>query len=240
MAVEKFEETIAGDYSTDFDEVFARLKQAAGVQSDVELSQELGIRQSSVSGAKKRKAIPPSWITTISKKFHVSADWLLYGEGTMQRGERQAMGSGIRVPIQFSGHNEEKRKLMPLETALPRLNESGNLTIIKNSWEFWFEESDLVGLGDKTNLVAMRMPGNDMYPLIKDKDKVVIDTRIGDVKDIISGALYAVSIGKMFLIRSLSPFNDKIALTGNNCEVITAEPENIKIHGRVVLAITSL
>lgn len=234
--VEKSQDQAGIDYSTKFDEIFSRLKQAVGAKADNELGEALGLRQQTISAAKSKKQIPAGWIVEISAKFGISADWILYGDGPVRRDERSRLG----VAIAFPGHSEENRKFVTLETALPRLNENKKLTVVKNSWEFWFDESELNNLDNRDALVAMRMPGNDMYPVIKDKDTIVIDTSIEHVKDIISGALYAVSIGDMFLIRYLAPFEDRIALTGNNCKSTTVEPSKINIHGRVVQSRTSL
>jgi hypothetical protein len=73
------------DSSTEFDDVFNRLKTAAGVKTDTELGQFLGIRQSSISGAKKRKVLPSSWVLSVASKTNVSADWLYFGYGEFRK-----------------------------------------------------------------------------------------------------------------------------------------------------------
>lgn len=234
--VEKSQDQAGLDYSTKFDEIFSRLKQAVGAKADNELGEALGLRQQTISAAKSKKQIPPGWIVDISAKFGISADWILYGDGPMRRDER----SGWGVPLSFPGHNEGECKLVTLETALPQLNEEGELTIMKNSWEFVFREKDISEFGDKKNLVAMHMPGNDMTPFIKDKDRIVIDISIRSIKKVVSGGLYAISMGDVFLIRQISPYEDKIVLSGNNCKAATVDPSKLNIHGRVVLSITSL
>lgn len=61
--------------------IFGRLKKAVQSETDAGLAKALGISQASVAASKKKGQIPPAWIVNISKKFKVSADWLLYGEG---------------------------------------------------------------------------------------------------------------------------------------------------------------
>jgi hypothetical protein len=76
-----------GKDATSFESVLGRLKMATNTFSDVEFAQKaLGKGQSSISNAKGRRAVPPQWIETVSKKFGVSADWLFFGEGPMARG----------------------------------------------------------------------------------------------------------------------------------------------------------
>lgn len=78
-------EGIQYDSSTEFDEVFNRLKLAVGVKSDSKFGTFLGIRQSSISGAKNRGQLPPNWIVEVASRTGVSADWLLFGVGAMRR-----------------------------------------------------------------------------------------------------------------------------------------------------------
>lgn len=68
-----------------FETRFHRLKIAAGAKSDTELGKSLGLTQQSIGAARKKKQIPPVWITRICEKHRISADWLLFGEGAMKR-----------------------------------------------------------------------------------------------------------------------------------------------------------
>lgn len=63
-----------------------RVYEAVGCRTQVELAQFLGIRQSSISDAKRRKAIPADWLLKILREKGISPDWILTGEGprTMQ------------------------------------------------------------------------------------------------------------------------------------------------------------
>ncbi len=70
---------------SNFDESLRRLKVAFGVETDTDLARALDLQQGSISKAKQKRAIPPSWITTVALGQGVSADWLLTGEGEMRR-----------------------------------------------------------------------------------------------------------------------------------------------------------
>ena len=65
------------------DERFARLFEAAGCRTQTELAGVLGIRQSSVSDAKRRRSIPAHWLLKLMRTRGVNPDWIL--EGTGQR-----------------------------------------------------------------------------------------------------------------------------------------------------------
>ena len=49
--------------------------------TQVELSEVLGIRQSSVSDARKRNSIPGAWLVTLVDRFSANPAWILTGEG---------------------------------------------------------------------------------------------------------------------------------------------------------------
>ena len=45
-----------------FDEALERIKRATGARTQVDLAAILGIRQSSISDAKRRQSIPADWL----------------------------------------------------------------------------------------------------------------------------------------------------------------------------------
>lgn len=49
--------------------------------TQVALSEVLGIRQSSVSDARKRNSIPGAWLVTLVDRFSANPAWILTGEG---------------------------------------------------------------------------------------------------------------------------------------------------------------
>ncbi len=58
-----------------------RIFEAAGCRTQVELAEFLGIRQSSISDAKKRGAIPAEWLIKLLRENQINPDWILTGEG---------------------------------------------------------------------------------------------------------------------------------------------------------------
>ena len=64
-----------------FDAVYARMLFAAGVRTQTELADILGIRQASISDAKKRKSIPSQWCMRLYDARGVRVDWQRHGVG---------------------------------------------------------------------------------------------------------------------------------------------------------------
>ena len=58
---------------------YRRLLEVTGSESQSDLCEHLGIRQSSISDAKKRKSIPAEWLWTIWKRKMINPDWILDG-----------------------------------------------------------------------------------------------------------------------------------------------------------------
>ncbi|EPR43676.1 CI repressor [Desulfovibrio sp. X2] len=63
-----------------FEEVYARVMQAAGAETQMDLARRLGIRQSSVSDAKKKRRVPSSWVLSLCIESGWNPRWLLTGE----------------------------------------------------------------------------------------------------------------------------------------------------------------
>ena len=56
-----------------------RFFEASGCKTQVELAEFLGIRQSSVSDAKRRQVIPAEWLITLLRRKNINPDWVLTG-----------------------------------------------------------------------------------------------------------------------------------------------------------------
>nr|WP_294508578.1 helix-turn-helix domain-containing protein [uncultured Bilophila sp.] len=65
----------------EFDAAYARICEVCGVKTQMELSAYLGIRQSSISDAGRRSAVPAAWLLTILSRERVNPAWILTGEG---------------------------------------------------------------------------------------------------------------------------------------------------------------
>ena len=66
----------------EFDAAYVRICEVCGVKTQTELSAYLGIRQSSISDARRRVALPAAWLLTLLAREGVNPAWLLTGEGS--------------------------------------------------------------------------------------------------------------------------------------------------------------
>lgn len=60
---------------------YARIGKICGVKSQVGIAAFLGIKQSSISVAKKRQTIPLEWLLTLWEKVGANPVWILTGRG---------------------------------------------------------------------------------------------------------------------------------------------------------------
>ena len=58
-----------------------RIKFVTGKRTQVELAEFLGIRQSSISDAKRRGKIPSGWLVILMRVKNVHPEWILSGNG---------------------------------------------------------------------------------------------------------------------------------------------------------------
>lgn len=84
-----------------FQEIFERICHITNTTTQVELAKLLGIRQSSISDAKRRSSIPAEWYMTLFEKFGLNPDWLKKGFGPMYlRTEQGYTPSDVRLGTQ--------------------------------------------------------------------------------------------------------------------------------------------
>ncbi len=64
-----------------FEFQYQRLLEAAECDTQAELSEVLGVKQSSISDAKSRQSIPATWQIKLFTEKSINPNWILYGEG---------------------------------------------------------------------------------------------------------------------------------------------------------------
>jgi len=64
-----------------FDDAYARIREALGIRTQMQLAELLGIRQSSISDAKRRESIPSDWLMTLAIDHGLHPVWMLTGKG---------------------------------------------------------------------------------------------------------------------------------------------------------------
>lgn len=64
-----------------FEDQMRRIQEAAGTRTQANLADFLGIRQTSVSDAKRRGKIPAEWLVILMRVKQVLPEWILTGQG---------------------------------------------------------------------------------------------------------------------------------------------------------------
>ncbi len=65
-----------------FDDQLDRIKLITGKRNQIELANFLGIRQSSISDAKRRGRIPSDWLIILQQAKNANIEWILTGNGS--------------------------------------------------------------------------------------------------------------------------------------------------------------
>ncbi len=81
-----------------FEAQYGRVFEAAGCRTQAELAAFLGIRQSSISDAKRRKSIPAEWLEHFNIEI-IHIDKMLWPCGASLRKAREIGAGGLCPPL---------------------------------------------------------------------------------------------------------------------------------------------
>ena len=236
------------ELATRFDEIFARLKEAVGAQTDIELGASLGLKQQTISTTKKRKQLPAIWITRASLAYGISSDWILYGAGPMRRNEAKfAQESEQKPNVSF---REEPAWMSPEAapsmgyTLIPKVRArlaagTGSLETEGEVIGFYAFKTDFLRRkGHPKKMVLMDVLGDSMEPEIWNGDTVLIDE---SQNEILSGGLFAVGIDSAVLVKYVDALPGKLSFRSRNERYAPIEvdmtgdlADMVRIIGRVV------
>ena len=94
-----------------FEDAYARIQAATQTRTQTEIANLLGIKQSSISDAKKKNTIPDGWLLALYRGFGLEPDWILYGQHPVTRreyhdpssgGVRESSGTYAAPPVRIS------------------------------------------------------------------------------------------------------------------------------------------
>lgn len=74
----------------DFTEAWERVCKVTKWSKQQDAASFLDIKQSAISGAKKRGSFPVEWAKKIADRYNLNVNWLLLGEGPMRPGDHVA------------------------------------------------------------------------------------------------------------------------------------------------------
>lgn len=232
--------------TSDFLEVFSRLKQATGTDTDTSLAEALGIKQGAVSAAKRSGQIPPSWVARVSKGFSVSADWLFYGTGMMRlagiapQTTQNHITNVQTTPAQLSPESVIDQEFTLVPKVKARLCAGGGSleTDGRVVGYYAFKTDFLRRKGSPKNMVLMGVVGDSMEPSLLDGDTVLIDE---SQNEIITGGFFAVGIESEVFVKNLDRIPGKLVLRSQNARYAPIEIDmdgdlasSVRIIGRVV------
>ncbi|UQZ88809.1 hypothetical protein C4J81_06170 [Deltaproteobacteria bacterium Smac51] len=80
-------------------DIIDRLRESASANSDRQLATALGLKLSSISTAKSKGIVHPSWIINAANLFGVSADWLIFGKGNANIQESAVTAAPLPEPM---------------------------------------------------------------------------------------------------------------------------------------------
>ena len=205
-----------------FDDFLNRLHDAAGVTSQNDLAEKLGLSRSAVTQARKKGAVPESWLLRLFRKYGLNPDWLEKGKGEafLAPGPKKG-GACFQVP-----------------KVAARLSAGGGSfeTDQRQVSGCVFDTAWLKSKGSPSKMVLMDIFGNSMTPELKDGDTVLVDQ---GQKEVLAGAIYAVGVEDTILVKRLEKRPNQLVLMSDNKEyapicLTSADQDSFRVIGRVV------
>lgn len=227
-------------YGENFESVVDRIKEATSTRTQVELAQVLGIRQSSISDAKRRDSVPADWFLTLFREYGLNPDWLAMGRGPQyiktkegyQPFDQPALSETLREEISPYGEPTASAKVVTYYAMAGGTTEEGNWKP-KAAGKLAIPKSF-----DRKSLLVVRMDGSGMEPIIRRGAYVGLDR---DQTSVLSGEVYGVLlpieglvIRRVFLEAEKNRFVLRAENQGHTDQHFTFEEYKEKIIGRMV------
>ncbi|MDY6851161.1 MAG: S24 family peptidase [Thermodesulfobacteriota bacterium] len=183
----------AGKFGLSFSQVLGRIKEATGARTQVELAEILGIRQSSISDAKRRSSIPSDWFLKLFRQYGLNPDWLAEDKGPRylktkegyQVFDEPLLSEAVREDAAGFGDPLAVGKTV---TFYAMAGEPSN----EHGWKPGaVGKISIPKTFDRPSLLVVGMDGAGMEPLIKRGAYIGLDR---DQKSVLSGEIYGVHV----------------------------------------------
>ncbi len=204
---------------SEFDTFLSRVYEATGISSQNELALFLKVNRSAITQAKKKGLVPANWIFKLSRSFDLNPDWLEKGEG-----QQHTPGTGfLRVP-----------------KVKARLSAGGGSFQVDAEPDrhhyYSFHRNWLRKKGDPDQMMLMDIFGNSMEPELRDGDTVLVD---GAQTEIVAGAVYALGIDDVILIKRVEKHPNRLVLLSDNSRYAPIylqgdEIRSVRVIGKVI------
>lgn len=214
--------------ATKCNEILGRLRLVSNAASDSGFARALGLKQSSISTAKSRGMIPPSWIVNAANLFNVSSDWLIFGgdfkELLQQKAQLGLADDYVKIPR------------VATELAAGAGSFIDSVEVIE---ELAFRRDWLARKGQLKHFVVMTVYGDSMEPALHDKDIALIN--LSQIKPH-TGHIYAVGHDDALFIKRLVCEPGRLIMRSDNsnyADIVLdydnqAVMDKVKIIGRIV------
>jgi hypothetical protein len=215
----------------EFDEALERVKRATGARTQVDLAGILGIRQSSISDAKRRQSIPADWLLKLYRSHGLNPDWVTGGEAP------QVLREGLALPVslmeQGPAYGTEKPKSRTVAV-------SSMAGVFTPEGAFQEKPVEMLAIPEPfayPGLAIFKMDYQNMEPLLRRGAYLGVDRESTQLR---SGEIYAVNVPNEGLVirRLFNDFeNNRIVLRSENPmykeESMKADDVSGRILGRV-------
>ncbi|EGJ48844.1 helix-turn-helix domain-containing protein [Desulfocurvibacter africanus] len=219
---------------TSFDEVLDRIKKATGARTQVELANLLGIRQSSISDAKRRNSVPADWYMKLYRSLGLNPEWLSDGIEPMylKPGMGEAHVASMAEPAVGYGKSPARSRVVNVSSMTGASTKEG-------SWQPDFiSQLAIPETFYRPTLLALKIEGSGMEPLIRRGAYVGLDM---DQRRILSGELYGVHVPHEGLVLKRVFFdaeNNRFILRSENPihpeQYLSPELKDKQLVGRIV------
>ncbi|WP_243310547.1 LexA family transcriptional regulator [Fundidesulfovibrio agrisoli] len=181
-----------------FDEALERIKRATGARTQVDLAAILGIRQSSISDAKRRQSIPADWLLKLYRSHGLNPDWITSGEAPQVLREGMALPVGLMEPGTSYGSDKPKSRAVTVSSMTGIIAEDGSLQ--EKPIEMIAIPEAFICPGQ----TIFKMEHQNMEPIVRRGAYIGVNK---DQRQLRSGEIFAVSVpNEGFVVRRL--FND--------------------------------
>jgi hypothetical protein len=224
-----------------FEQAFERIKKATGARTQVQLAEILGIRQSSISDAKRRNSVPAEWFLKLFRKFGLNPDWLEFGGDPVYL--KSIEGQIPAKSLESLGNYGQPRPL-----SRGRIVPVSNMAGADDSSTGWIpmviEELNIPESFYAEALSVVKVEDAGMEPIIRRGAFVGIDR---NQKRLIPGEVYAIQAphqGLMLKRVYSDPENGRFILRSENSnhpeQYIPIDQQEGKTVGRVVWILQQL
>lgn len=214
-----------------FDEALERIKRATGARTQVDLAAILGIRQSSISDAKRRQSIPADWLLKLYRSHGLNPDWITTGEQPQVLREGMALPVGVMEPV--SGYCADKPKSRTLAV-------SAMTGVIADDGSFQESPKEMISVPEafsSQSLTVFKMEHQNMEPILHRGAYLGVNK---DQTQLRSGEIFALAVPHEGLVirRLFNDFeNNRVILRSENPaykeEYLSADAINDRLIGRV-------